>query len=464
MNIRYIIIFLVLSLAAQVSQAQNLVPNPGFETIKNKLPEGWSTYSPREEISPVFNIDNSMSRSGQTSIKMTSSGKGTYGFWKVSFSGIKSDQLQTETLVTMPDSTFIGNSYYLIGCHFRVSPEVDPTTNVKVKATWLDKENNELFTEFINVISHENGWHRAAAARPAPYNASRLSIILIMQWANEGTVWFDDVFAEKAPPLEHRIIKVAAASSWPGYPSTAEKNLQYYADKIIAAGKKGTDILCLGEGVTMVSTGKNYSEVSEAIPGRTTQILGEAAKKAGIYVIAGIYERDGNLIYNTAILLDRQGNVAGKYRKTHLPQTEIEGGLTPGDTYPVFKTDFGTIGMEICYDNFFPEVSHNLALNGADMIFCPIWGDIRGMKKEWDAVSRTRAIDNSVFFVASMYEKGMSVIIDPNGNKLPDTGNIEGIIMSEVNLNMRTFERWLSNRSFGEWRNLMPNEVRRETY
>ncbi len=456
---------LILIIFSEKSVAQNMVNNPGFELYNGQVPSGWKSFSPRTGISPQFGIDNKVSHSGKASAKIISKGsKGTYGSWNVNFRGIESGSSEPELKITMPDSSFLGGNIYNIGCYFKTAGSIEPEKNIRVKITWMDKSNNELLTEFIRNRMKENDWYRISELKTAPLNAEGLIITLVLQWAADGTVWWDDVSVEKASSSISRITKIATASDWPGHPSTTEKNLRYYSQKIEQAGKSGADIICLGEGITIVSTGKDFEEVSETIPGNTTRILGEAARKAGMYVIAGIYERDGTLIYNTAVLIDRKGNVAGKYRKTHLPQTEVEGGLTPGDSYPVFETDFGKIGIEICYDNFFPEVAHNLTLNGAEIIFCPIWGDIRGLKKEWEIVSRARAIDNSVFFVASMYEKGMSVIIDPNGKILNDTGQAEGLIISTADLSMRTFERWLSVKSFGEWRNLMPNEVRKETY
>lgn len=443
---------------------RNLIPNPGFEKAGNATPEGWKTVFPRQEIAPVFTIDNSVSHSGKYSMKMTSSGKGTYGYLSTSLKGIESRSSVYEPILTLPDSTFMGENSYLIGCHFRISGNVDPDKHVRVKISWFDNTNNELFTEFLGSRTAEKGWYKLAEVKTAPANAAGMSISLALQWADEGSVWWDDIFAEKAPAQSSRVVRVATASGWPKHPSSIENNLQFYSGMIAHAGKKRADIICLGEGITLVSTGKTYHDAAETIPGPTSRTLGEAAKKAGTYVIAGIYEKEGTLIYNTAILIDRNGNIAGKYRKTHLPQTEVEGGLTPGDTYPVFKTDFGTIGIEICYDNFFPEVARNLMLNGAEIVFCPIWGDIRNMKTEWNAVARTRAIDNAVFFVASMYEPGLSLISDPNGNLMRDEDPDGNIILSSIDLNMRTFERWLSVKSYGEWKNLFRNERRPETY
>jgi predicted amidohydrolase len=180
--------------------------------------------------------------------------------------------------------------------------------------------------------------------------------------------------------------------------------------------------------------------------------------------VAGIYERDGPLVYNTALLIDRQGNVAGKYRKTHLPETEVDGGLTPGSSYPVFRTDFGTVGIQICYDYFFPEVTRQLALGGAEIVLLPIWGDMRGQGYAWDVVARARAIDNAVYLVASIYSNRRSLIVNPDGRILADTGGDEGLVTAEIDLNTRTFERWLSVGSYGEWKSLYPKERRSETY
>jgi predicted amidohydrolase len=447
--------------------SKNLVANPGFEFADpgKELPQGWQTTFPRVEIAPEFRIDNSVSRTGKNSVKISSSGsKGTYGSLLTTVKGIVSDLIDFKRVNTVSRSEFLGSKSYMVGCYYKTSGIEFPEKNIRMKISWLDKTGNELFTEFISTQSEEKGWYHIAELKNAPFNAAALRLNLILQWEESGTVWWDDVHVEEAPAQSLRMVKVAAASNWPGHPSTTEKNLQFYADKISEAGKLGADLLCLGEGITMVSTGKSFEETAETVPGPTSRILGEAARKANMYVVAGIYEHEASLIYNTAILIDRQGNVAGKYRKTHLPQTEVEGGLTPCDTYPVFNTDFGKIGIEICYDNFYPEVARSLMLNGAEIVLCPIWGDIRGLNYEWDIVARARAIDNSVFFVASMYEPKGSLIIDPDGKILAAADGNSGLIISEIDLNMRTFERWLSVKSYGEWKNLFPKERRSETY
>jgi predicted amidohydrolase len=95
--------------------------------------------------------------------------------------------------------------------------------------------------------------------------------------------------------------------------------------------------------------------------------------------------------------IDRAGNLIGKYRKVYLPREEIEGGLSPGSDYPVFRTDFGKVGLMICWDVQYADPARALALRGAEMILMPIWGGNQTLGK-------ARAIENRVFLISSGYD------------------------------------------------------------
>jgi predicted amidohydrolase len=455
--------------AAQGSQ-RNLVENYGFENVdaSNGLPAGWQTVTPRQEVGPAFTVDSAVSHSGKLSARITSNGSpGAFGYWRTTVKGIQAGA-RTEAFgaseLTVRGADFLSNRSYRVSCFFKTQGIESPRKNIWIRVVWLTGREQEVFTEFLSRIVREGEWYHADQVLAAPQPARSLSLQLGFQWSATGTVWWDDVSVEEAAPPAPRRIRVATVSYQPPRDSTPEKNRSFYAEKIAAAGRLGADLLCLGEGITVVSTGRSFAAVAEPVPGPTCQVLGEAARKARLYVVAGIYEREGPLIYNTAVLLDREGRVAGKYRKTHLPETEVEAGLTPGSSYPVFKTDFGTVGIEICYDNFFPEVVRSLALNGAEIVLLPIWGDLRGEDYAWDIVARARAIDNAVYMVASIYSNRRSLIISPDGRILADTGRNDGLVTAEIDLNTRTFERWLSVGSYGEWRNLYSRERRAETY
>jgi predicted amidohydrolase len=115
--------------------------------------------------------------------------------------------------------------------------------------------------------------------------------------------------------------------------------------------------------------------------------------------------------------MDRRGALVGKYRKVYLPTSEIEEGLTPGNEYPVFRTDFGTIGLMICYDVFYADPARALARQGAEILLLPIWGGD-------ETLAKARAIENKVFLVTSGYDHP-TYIMDPDGQRIaaaPDRG------------------------------------------
>lgn len=463
-------LFLPPAICEPQDSKHNLVENPGFEALDpaTRLPQGWMTATPRQEIAPAFEVDSAVSHSGKFSARSTAKGSpGTFGYWVAKVKGIQEGATGDDSgpsTFTVRGTDFLSSRSYRVSCYFRTSGIESPARSIWVRVNWLNAKDEEVFTEFVTRSTKEGEWYRAEQVLTAPRAARGLSIELVLQWTPGGTVWWDDVSVEEAPMPGPRRVRVATLYDEPPYRSTPEQNRRFYAEKIADAGKIGVDLLCLGEGVTLVSTGRSYADVAEPIPGPTSQILGEAARKAKLYVVAGIYEREGPLIYNTALLIDRDGNVAGKYRKTHLPQTEVNGGLTPGSTYPVFRTDFGTVGLEICYDYAFPEVTRSLAVQGAEIVLLPIWGDLREELSTWDVVARARAIDNAVYLIASIYSNRRSLIINPNGRILADTGGSQGLVTAEIDLNARTFERWLSVASYGEWRGLFPKERRTETY
>jgi len=99
------------------------------------------------------------------------------------------------------------------------------------------------------------------------------------------------------------------------------------------------------------------AEGAEAIPGPSTDYNCGLAKQHGLYIVAGLIERDRHQLFNVAVLIGPDGKVAGKYRKVCLPGGEYDKGMSAGDDYRVFDTRLDRIGMMICYDGFFPEVA-----------------------------------------------------------------------------------------------------------
>jgi predicted amidohydrolase len=320
--------------------------------------------------------------------------------------------------------------------HYRVRAgrNVDRSQSALVRLIWRNENGVKVAREYVDDTAGAK--HDATIDRvyQTPDGAASLEIDLIGRWSRGGSVSFADVSLRPAPEPPRRACTVAVVQFRPTSPTTPDENRKLFAEKVAEAGRLGADLVVLGEGLTVVGTGKPMADVSEPVPGPTCDVLGHVAREHSLYVVAGVYERDGDFLYNSAILIGRDGELIGKYRKVHLPEGEMDDGLSPGDEHPVFDLDFGRIGLQVCYDYAFPESARLLALNGAEIIACPIWGDPRAHGKAWESTARARALDNGVFFAAAIYGPDRSMIVDPHGDILADAEGKEGVYLTEIDL------------------------------
>ena len=147
------------------------------------------------------------------------------------------------------------------------------------------------------------------------------------------------------------------------------------------AAKKGVQVLCLQEIFNgpyfCPGQAVRWYDAAEEVPGPTTAILAEYAKKHSMVIVVPVYEREqAGVFYNTAAVIDADGKYLGKYRKNHIPQ--VNPGFfekfyfRPGNLgYPVFQTAYAKVGVYICYDRHFPEGARALGLNGAEIVLNP---------------------------------------------------------------------------------------------
>jgi len=294
----------------------------------------------------------------------------------------------------------------------------------------------------------------------APAEADGALLALEVKWPQGGTVLWKSATVRPTAPPPPRKVKVGTTYLRPK-DSTPEKNLELFAAQVDAAGKLGLDIVCLSEAITQIGTGRTPADLAQPIPGPVSERLGAAARKNRLWLVAGITEREGPRVYNTAVLLDRDGRLAGKYRKVHLPREEWRQGITPGREYPVFKTEFGTIAIQICYDWFFPEAEEIFALQGAEILFAPTWGDTMADvdgRANGETVFRVRARDNGLYLVPAVYD-GQSMIIDPMGRILTSNKGREGVFWAEIDLAARECLPWV-----GHWRAIGPRDRMPDTY
>jgi beta-ureidopropionase len=143
------------------------------------------------------------------------------------------------------------------------------------------------------------------------------------------------------------------------------------AEHLEMAAQAKPDIVAMTEFQNVLGVDFNKEQLAdwaEPIPGPTTDRMAEIADRHSMYVVVPILEIDGGTLYNTAALIGRNGEIVGKYHKYQPTIGEMEWGVLPGDDAPAFDTDFGKVGMAICFDLKFVEVGQRLAANGARLV------------------------------------------------------------------------------------------------
>jgi N-carbamoylputrescine amidase len=201
---------------------------------------------------------------------------------------------------------------------------------------------------------------------------------------------------------------------------TADKdaNLEKAVAKVREAARKGAKIVCLQELFTSLYfcdvEDYEHFKLSEPIPGPSTELLGKVAAEEGVVIVASLFEQRAKGIYhNTTAVLDADGAYLGKYRKMHIPDDPAyyeKFYFTPGDLgYKVFPTHFGTIGVLICWDQWYPEAARITSLMGAEILFYPTaigWASSQDedtnteQYNAWQTIQRAHAVANGVHVVS----------------------------------------------------------------
>jgi predicted amidohydrolase len=210
----------------------------------------------------------------------------------------------------------------------------------------------------------------------------------------------------------------------------------------------GADLVVLPEtattGFTPGCTAEDLWDLVEPVPGATTEPFQDAAGRLGAHVVLGTYEKGAQpgVVYNTAVLIDASGAIAGTYRKTHPFCTELRsrgGWVTPGDEAVVVDTDLGRIGLIVCFDGDFPELVRIEAILGAEIICRP--SALLRSADIWELTNRARAYDNHVFVVAAnatgtdpagVHYFGNSMIVTPVAEVIARAASHQGWVSARL--------------------------------
>jgi N-carbamoylputrescine amidase len=262
------------------------------------------------------------------------------------------------------------------------------------------------------------------------------------------------------------------------------KNLESALRAITEAAKQGAQIVCLQElfrsRYFCQTEDADRFALAESIPGPTTDTLCKLAGGLGVVLIAPLFEKRAEGIYhNTAVVIDADGTILGKYRKMHIPDDPFfyeKFYFTPGDTgFQSFNTRYGRVGVLICWDQWFPEAARLTTLSGAQFLFYPTAigyqetdaGEKEKQAAAWEAVQKGHSIANGVFLAAAnrvgredaLTFWGKSFVCDPFGEVIASAGEDKPeILIANCDLSKieQTRQNWpfLRDRRVDAYKNL----------
>lgn len=236
---------------------------------------------------------------------------------------------------------------------------------------------------------------------------------------------------------------IAVAQTEPQLADVAH-NLDLALARMDEAAAEGVQLLVLPEAHL---TGYVFNTADEArahalrLDGPEVTAVADAARRLGLHVVVGLIALEGDLLRNSALLAG-PGGVIGIYHKTHLPFLGVDRFVTPGDELPVYDTAIGRIGLEICYDLRFPELTRSLALRGADLVAHPTNWPLAATTNA-DFITKTRALENRIYLLTANRcgtERGTefcgwSQICDPGGQRVVETGKAgESLLVAEADI------------------------------
>lgn len=396
----------------------------------------WQSAAPREEIRPEFFRTETGGRSGHGMLSVQCDDRpGLHGYWTA----------------TVP---IVGGRWYEFSAWRKVEHVESPRRSVVARVLWQTDQGTPVPSEHqvskvgltgltaIHEAEHPMdretdaaGWTHLTDKYRSPSGATQAVVELQFMWAPGGRVDWSDIELTPIAAPPPRKVRLATVHFRPQSGQTNAEKCEQFAPLIADAAAKRADLVVLGETLTYYGSGRSPAEVAEPVPGPSTEYFGELAKKHNLYIVAGLYERAGHVVYNVAVLIGPDGNVVGKYRKVCLPRSEIMGGVAPGTEYPVFETRFGKVGLMVCYDGFFPEVARELTNQGAEVIGWPVWGCN-------PRLAEARAIENHVYVVSSTYTDVSrtwmhSAVYGHDGSKLAWAQEWGDVAVAEVDLDDR---------------------------
>ncbi len=252
-----------------------------------------------------------------------------------------------------------------------------------------------------------------------------------------------DSGAEKTEMIKTALIQMKVSAD-------KEANLEKAGRLVREVGQKGAGIAVLPEMFCCPYDNSCFPRYAEPKGGRIYTTLSEAARSAGVTLVAGSFpERDGDRLYNTSFVFDPEGREIARHRKAHLFDIDVEGGqhfhesavFTPGDRVTVFSAEGHTFGLAVCFDIRFAELFRCMSLAGAEAVFVPAAFNMTTGPLHWELSFRMRAVDNQFYTLgcapardesASYVSYANSLICSPWGTVLERAGTEETVLYGQI--------------------------------
>ncbi|MGH9719308.1 MAG: carbon-nitrogen hydrolase family protein [Bryobacteraceae bacterium] len=276
--------------------------------------EGWTAWSIRAETAPRTLVEPAVSVGEPGSLAVSGNGNiGAFGGWQRIIPDIRP------------------GAWYRFTASYRAAGVTSENWQILPRVDWRSGEGKRArsHVDYVARSERQGAWTKVTLETQAHPGATSAALQLFLAHAPSGIVWWDQIEFEEIPAPGPRPVTIATINLRPQSTRAAAESVRQFLEMADQTVPAGADLVLFPEGITVIGTGKSYTDVSEPIPGPTSERLSAFARRKHAYVAAGLYERDGAAVYNTSVLFDRGGNVIGRYRKVHLPQNEMEE-LTPG--------------------------------------------------------------------------------------------------------------------------------------
>jgi predicted amidohydrolase len=420
-----------LLVSPRAASSEELIPSDG---------SCWTRFAPRAQNAPDGELRK---HDGRYALTLASDGKAhAYGGWRCRIGGVEPGRYYRMRAQALPRG---------------FADLAGLRESVGVQVRWRGDFGGAVAPSYVWDLRPSKdaaGAYEFDRVLQAPPKTRAVELELVLQWAPAGQVEWQSISLQPDAAPAARKVRVATVWLRPHDSRTGADSVQRFAEYIDRiAPVHHPDVIVLGEMINRVGVAGEPDQQAELIPGPTTERMGEQARRHRSWIAFSIVERDGSDLFNTAVLIDRTGRIAGTYRKVQLPFEEVSIGIAPGSGFPVFETDFGKVGLLICHDASFPEAARELSLKGAEIILMPIWGGRQ-------TLVRARAIENGLYVVTSGYNYP-SEIIAPTGEVIAAAPVEKGpaVAVAEIDLSHRFREDWI-----GDWNDTYQRQQRPSAY